>query len=772
MGRPEAEVLQINKEKREALRKARRADFRQAVHEAKDKPGGIWNLARWGKERSHIPPELPTVPTLAYTTGQDLETRWATTFEEKVKAFSRQFFPPVPEADLSDMENYTYPEEVESPPRITEDMVGAEIRRAPAHKAPGPDGIPNCFLHAMGKPLVLALQELTQACWDWQYFPRAFCIARTITLRKPDKGDYTSPKAWRPIALLNTLGKIIEAVTARYLQDVAERWSVLPATQMGARKHRSTETALDWLLSQIRTVWDDGTAIATVLSLDMSGAYDHVVRSRLIHILRAKGIPAGIVGWVESFMTGRTTTLAFGGQESEPIGIPAGIPQGSPISPILFLFYNMELLDICNPPGTPVQGMGFVDDVNLLAYGRTAEANCANLHRVHDQCLQWAKRHGAKFAPDKYHLIHLSRRQRRFNMRASINLGDVTVEPVDSTRILGVFLDTKLRWKEHLTKIQEKMATRINALRRLTGSTWGFPLIQARQVYNSIIRPAMTYGALAWHQPTADSRRLTGGITPKLGIIQNKCLRIIAGAFRATPTRSLETLTFTPPLDLYLSARIVAYRKKTRETGIEQLILEACNKAHQYLARVRSTSLTTMASMGHPNPLPADWLDKWLQAESSMGPGDQKQSTQKLVLNKWTERWEGLHRSHSEVIEQPPHKAVLNLHQGLHKAESSIFVQLRTGKIGLADFLHKANVPGYDTPQCPCGQARETPAHITIFCARFQRLRRELLMNGRLDFGSLLSTKEGVRRISRWWLRRGILGQFRVANQLISDDRA
>ena len=164
----------------------------------------------------------------------------------------------------------------------------------------------------------------------------------------------------------------------------------------------------------------------------MSGAYDNVVRSRLIHILRAKGIPASIVGWVESFMTGRTTTLAFGGRESEPIDIPAGIPQGSPISPILFLFYNMELLEICNPSETPVQGMGFVDDVNLLAYGRTAEANCANLRRVHDQCLQWAKRHGAKFAPEKYQLIHLSRRQRRFNMMAGIDLGDVTVEPVDS----------------------------------------------------------------------------------------------------------------------------------------------------------------------------------------------------------------------------------------------------------------------------------------------------------------------------------------------------
>jgi hypothetical protein len=83
-------------------------------------------------------------------------------------------------------------------------------------------------------------------------------------------------------------------------------------------------------------------------------------------------------------MMRRTTVLAFGGQELEPIDILVGIPQGSLISPIPFLFYNMELLEICNPLETPVHGMGFVDDVNLIAYSHMAEANCANLQRVHD----------------------------------------------------------------------------------------------------------------------------------------------------------------------------------------------------------------------------------------------------------------------------------------------------------------------------------------------------------------------------------------------------
>jgi Reverse transcriptase (RNA-dependent DNA polymerase) len=63
-------------------------------------------------------------------------------------------------------------------------------------------------------------------------------------------------------------------------------------------------------------------------------------------------------------MTERTTTLIFDGRESGPLQVAAGIPQGSPIPPILYLFYNAELINICNPQNMRVHSVGFVDDVN------------------------------------------------------------------------------------------------------------------------------------------------------------------------------------------------------------------------------------------------------------------------------------------------------------------------------------------------------------------------------------------------------------------------
>lgn len=86
--------------------------------------------------------------------------------------------------------------------------------------------------------------------------------------------------------------------------------------------------------------------------------------------------------------------------------VNTGIPQGSPISPILFLFFNADLVEICNKSELNASGSGFVDDVNILVYGNSTEANCRTLEKLHVKCADWARKHGATFAPHKYELIH------------------------------------------------------------------------------------------------------------------------------------------------------------------------------------------------------------------------------------------------------------------------------------------------------------------------------------------------------------------------------
>lgn len=96
--------------------------------------------------------------------------------------------------------------------------------------------------------------------------------------------------------MLEVIRKVIEGVIAQRLRQFAEDKDMLPRRQMGGRKSRSTETALALLLGEIRTVWEREDSIATVLSLDISGAFDRIIPERLIWMLRRKGVPREICG--------------------------------------------------------------------------------------------------------------------------------------------------------------------------------------------------------------------------------------------------------------------------------------------------------------------------------------------------------------------------------------------------------------------------------------------------------------------------------------------
>src|SRR5699024_6889054 len=139
--------------------------------------------------------------------------------------------------------------------------------------------------------------------------------------------------------------------------------------------------------------------------------------------------------WVNSFMLERPTTLALNDQETDDFPLPGGVPQGSPISPILFLFYNAKLIEECGRCDSRRDRMGFVDDMNMVACGRSTEVDCGRLEKAHDCCMDWARRYGAKFAPEKYELLHFSRRG-CYNMDATITVGGQTKAPARVMRVL------------------------------------------------------------------------------------------------------------------------------------------------------------------------------------------------------------------------------------------------------------------------------------------------------------------------------------------------
>ena len=129
------------------------------------------------------------------------------------------------------------------------------------------------------------LQALMQASINLAHFPKPFKHTTTIVLRKPGKPDYTEAKAYRPIALENTLGKVMESIVADVISYLTEEHQLLPPQHYGGRPGRNTEDAMMVLAETIHKAWREND-IFTAVFLDVAGAFNNVHHKRLIHNLR------------------------------------------------------------------------------------------------------------------------------------------------------------------------------------------------------------------------------------------------------------------------------------------------------------------------------------------------------------------------------------------------------------------------------------------------------------------------------------------------------
>lgn len=220
------------------------------------------------------------------------------------------------------------------------------------------------------------------------------------------------PKAYRPIALLNTISKLIDLIITRRISYVTKAYQLLPSTHIRGRKGRSVDHVLHTIVRKIYEAWNlPEPQVASLLLLDVLRAFDNVSHTRLLHNLRKRRIDERTVRQITSFLADRSTVISFDMFKSEVYQTTTGIPQGSPLSPILYLYYNADLIETCNQEPNTL-ATGYIDNITILQQGSSIKETYNRLEKVIQRAIIQAKKHASVFAPSKFQLTHYTRRRR------------------------------------------------------------------------------------------------------------------------------------------------------------------------------------------------------------------------------------------------------------------------------------------------------------------------------------------------------------------------
>ena len=272
--------------------------------------------------------------------------------------------------------------------RALEKEVGDALFGQGVSKAPGPDLLTFGALRLAWEWDPTRITLLAKHCLSLGHHPAVWKTARGVVIRKPGKPDYTQVKAYRVISLLPCLGKVIEKVVATRLTREAERRKILHAGQFGSRPRRSCVDPIAALMEIAQQAWaprDGGEPMPTAVALmDVKGAFDHVSRRRLLHLLDGMGFDDGTCRWVDSFMQGRTIRMDINGSAGMPRDSTSGLPQGSPVSPILFALYLSPLFKEIESHVPRARALSYADDIAWIVTGAESPDQVPARDRVGD----------------------------------------------------------------------------------------------------------------------------------------------------------------------------------------------------------------------------------------------------------------------------------------------------------------------------------------------------------------------------------------------------
>ena len=508
--------------------------------------------------------KIPTLqvkdPTTKHVTREVVDNK------SKGQLFYETFFPP-PNPDLAPIpQDYNYPPPCWNFKNIMDEQVHHTTKKMKPYKASKKASVPNLVLIHAREELIPFLSLLYCATNTLKYYPQEWACTKTLIPKKPGKPDYTSPSAWCPIVLSDGMARLLNSCQAEDMTMMCEKYDILPANHFGARPGHTTTDSIHLLTKTIKDAWHKGQ-VASVLFLDVKGAFPSIDIDRLIHNMRKRGIPKEYMEWMKRRLENRQTMISFDDYQTEAFKVLNGLDQGDPYSGVSHLIYNADILKI------PVLKAGewillFVDDAMIIVCGKNFNKTHEKLRNIMNctgRVFKWAKTHNCKFGIEKFQLLDATKKwipnpinpkERIPTPQQALVLGDKHIQSKDTARFLGVIVDNKLDWKAQCATVLARGQDWLIQFRRLACATHGINAKYMQQLYLSITVPRMLYAADIFLTPQQNAGKRAkyehtnqAGIN-KLASIQRQAALMIMGAMKTTTIDVLEVMANLLPFHL------------------------------------------------------------------------------------------------------------------------------------------------------------------------------------------------------------------------------
>ncbi len=209
---------------------------------------------------------------------------------------------------------------------------------------------PSHLLQVISPSLLPALTHIINTSLLTGTFSNAFKQAWVTPLLKKPTLNTSLTDSYRPVSLLPFIAKTLEWVVFNQLSSFLLKCNLLDANQSGFRCEHSTETALLLVTEALRIAKADSKSSVLIL-LDLSAAFDTVNHQIFLTTLSSLGITGITLHWFESYLTGRSFKVAWGGEVSTEHQLVTGVPQGSVLAPLLISTYTTSLGPIIQAHG-------------------------------------------------------------------------------------------------------------------------------------------------------------------------------------------------------------------------------------------------------------------------------------------------------------------------------------------------------------------------------------------------------------------------------------